>query len=105
MAVRVLQINLKFSVPSDGLKNAFEGLVNDIAAVQGLRWKIWILNEQEHEAGGVYLFDDADSVRAYLEGPIVSGLKAHPALSDISVKQFDVLENLTSITRGPIRPV
>jgi hypothetical protein len=102
MAVSLLQINLKFSVPSSDLKTAFAGVANDIAAVQGLLWKIWILNEQESEAGGIYLFDNSDSVRSYLEGPIVSGLKAHPALSDISAKQFDILEDLTGITRGPI---
>lgn len=103
MSVRVLQINLKFNVPVEELKKAFDALAKDIAAVKGLRWKVWILNEQEHEAGGVYLFDDKDTVQAYLEGPIVSGLKAHPALSEISVKQFDVVEDLTAITRGPLK--
>jgi hypothetical protein len=102
MAVRLLQINLKYGVPTKDLKTAFDALANDIAVVQGLRWKIWILNEQEHEAGGIYLFDSVDSVSAYLQGPIVSGIKAHPAISEISVKQFDVVEDLTAITRGPI---
>lgn len=102
MAVRLLQINLKFNVPTADLKKAFDALANDIAAVQGLRWKIWIMNEQEHEAGGIYLFEDKNAVQAYLEGPIVSGLKAHPALSDISAKQFDVVADLTSITHGPV---
>lgn len=104
MSVRLLQINLKFSVPTGDLKTAFDGLVNDIAAVPGLRWKIWILNEEEHEAGGIYLFEDKDSIQAYLQGPIVAGLNAHPALSDISVKQFDVVEDLTAVTRGPVKP-
>ena len=103
MSIRVLQINFKFNAPSGDLKNGFEPLVNDISAVPGLRWKIWIMNEQEHEAGGIYLFDDEDSVQAYLEGPIVAGLKAHPALSEISAKQFDVLEDFTIVTRGPMK--
>jgi hypothetical protein len=102
MAIRLLQINLKFNVAASDLKAAFAGLANDIAAVPGLRWKVWILNEQESEAGGIYLFESKESVQAYLEGPIVAGIQAHPALSDISVKQFDVLEDLTGITRGPI---
>jgi hypothetical protein len=102
MSVRILQINLKFNVPSVDLKSAFASLVNDIAAVPGLRWKVWIMNEDEHEAGGIYLFDDSESLQAYLAGPIVSGLKTHPALSEISAKQFDVLEDLTSTTRGPV---
>jgi len=31
----------------------------------------------------------------------VAQVTSHPALSDFSVKQFDVMEDLTAITRGP----
>lgn len=102
MSVQILQINLKYNVPTGELKAAFDGLVDDIAAVPGLRWKVWILNEANQEAGGIYLFEDADSVQAYLGGQIVAGIKAHPAVSDISVKQFGVVEDLTAKTRGPL---
>jgi hypothetical protein len=102
MAVKVLQINFKFSATSAELANEFAPLVNDIAAASGLRWKIWIINEQEREAGGIYLFDDEGSVQTYLGGPIVAGLKAHPALSEISAKVFDVLGDFTTVTRGPM---
>ena len=103
MSVKVLQINFKFKIPSVDLKNGLAPFVNDIAAVSGLRWKIWIMNEQENEAGGIYLFDDEDSMQAYLEGPIIAGLKTNPALSDISAKQFNVVEDFTTDTRGPIK--
>jgi hypothetical protein len=102
MAVRVLQINFKFSVPTADLANAFAPLVDDIAATPGLRWKVWIINEEEHEAGGIHLFDDDASMQAYLGGAIISGLKAHPALSEISAKQFDVIGDFTAKTRGPV---
>jgi hypothetical protein len=52
--------------------------------------------------GGIYLFDDESSAQAFLEGPIAAGLGQHPAVSDISVKQFEVLGDLTTITRGPV---
>jgi hypothetical protein len=52
--------------------------------------------------GGIYLFDDASSAQAYLQGPIAAGLGQHPAVSDISVRQFEVLDSLTAITRGPV---
>jgi hypothetical protein len=54
MSARVLQINVKFEGPGADLKKGFAHAVNDIAAVPGLRWKIWIMNEQTHEAGGLY---------------------------------------------------
>ena len=102
MAAQILQINLKYNVPTADLKSAFASVADQIAATPGLRWKVWLLNEGEQEAGGIYLFDDASSVQAYLEGPIVAGLMAHPALSDISAKVFDVVGDLTAVTRGPV---
>jgi len=102
MPGRILQINFKFNVSRAEYEQAASGLVKDIAAVGGLRWKVWIMNEAEKEAGGIYLFDDEASVKAYLEGPIVAQVTSHPALSDFSVKQFDVMDEVTAITRGPV---
>ncbi|MFH1312515.1 MAG: YdhR family protein [Candidatus Eisenbacteria bacterium] len=102
MAARVLQINFKFNVPTADLANAFAPLVDDIAATPGLRWKVWIINEDENEAGGIYLFNDDASLQKYIGGPIVAGLMAHPALSDISAKQFDIIRDFTATTRGPV---
>jgi hypothetical protein len=48
-------------------------------------------------------FDDQASLQAYLEGPIAAQVVSHPALSDFSVKQFEVMGEQTEITRGPVR--
>ncbi len=64
--------------------------------------KIWLLNEAESRGGGVYLFDDEEAARAYLEGPIVAAMKSLPVLSEFSVKSFSVLVEPTAVTRGPI---
>jgi len=101
MPARMLQLNFKFSVSAVEYEDAVSPLASDFAAVPGLRWKIWLMNEQESEAGGLYLFDDQASLQAYLEGPLAAGVASHPALSDMSAKQFDVMESLTATTRGP----
>jgi Putative mono-oxygenase ydhR len=102
MSARVLQINMKFNASGEDLQNGFAHVVNDIAAVPGLRWKVWIINEETKEAGGLYLFEGRDSVEAYLQGPLIAGLKENPAISEPSFKQFDVIEDLTAVTRGPV---
>ena len=102
MSGRIMQLNFKFSVSGAEYEQAVSPLASQIAAVAGLRWKIWILNEAEGEAGGIHLFEDEASVNAYLEGPIAAQVTSHPALSDFSVKQFDVMEDQTKVTRGPI---
>ena len=102
MSGRIMQLNFKFSVTGSEYEQAVTPLASQIGAVAGLRWKIWILNEAEGEAGGIHLFEDEASVNAYLEGPIAAQVISHPALSDFSVKQFDVMEDQTKITRGPV---
>jgi hypothetical protein len=102
MSGKILQINLKFDGSGAEYKEAFSAAAEPIAAVSGLRWKIWPWNESEQEGGGIYFFNDASAAQAFLEGPIVAQVGAHPAVSDISVKQFDVLDDLSAITRGPV---
>ena len=102
MSLQILQIVFKYGVSAAEYKRAVSPMGDDIAAVPGLRWKIWIINEVESESGGIFLFDDEAAVQAFLEGPVAAQVTTHPALSDFSVKQFDVMEAETAVTRGPI---
>ena len=99
----ILQINFRFNMSERDYERALTPLAGDIAAVPGLLWKIWLMNEVEGEAGGIYLFEDRAALDAYLDGPIMAGVCVHPALSGFSVKKFEVMEELTAITRGPLR--
>ena len=69
-----------------------------------LRWKVWLMNEEKKEAGGIYLFENEDALLAYVGGPIVAGLKASPAVSNISAKTFEVLTDHSAVTRAPLAP-
>jgi hypothetical protein len=102
MSGRILQLNFRFSVSASDYEGAVAPLAEQYAAVPGLRWKIWIINEAEGEAGGLYLFEDEDALNACLASPLTAQVTAHPALSDFSVKQFDVMEEVTKTTRGPV---
>lgn len=102
MSGRILQLNFKFSVTGDEYTQAVTPLAEEFAAVSGLRWKIWIINEAESEAGGIYLFDDEASLNKMLERPLAAQVTGHPALSDFSVKQFDVMDDVTATTHGPV---
>ena len=102
MSARLLQLNFKFSVSASEYAQAVAPLAADFATLPGLQWKVWMIDEANQEAGGIYLFDDEASVRDYLEGPLAALVTNHPALSDFSVKQFDVMEDVSVITRGPV---
>ena len=51
----------------DEMATAFRDLAVIIGRSPGLRWKIWTENETESTGGGIYLFEDEDSARAYVE--------------------------------------
>jgi len=71
-----------------------------LAAVPGLRAKIWLANQQANTYGGIYAFDDVAAMRAYQGGKIFRGLQANPHLIDVTVKDFPVLAGPTEVTRG-----
>ena len=102
MSSMLLQLNFKYSVTGAEYEEAVSPLADQFAAVPGLQWKVWILNEDESEAGGIYLFEDAASLKAYVESDLAAGVINHPALSDFSVKTFGIMDEVTAITRGPI---
>ena len=98
----ILQINFKLDVPSAEYRKTVQSVVQAIADVPGLVWKVWLLNEQESEAGGIYLFHDEQSLAAYLSSPIISQIKSLPQLRDISAKRYETVPELTVVTRGPV---
>jgi len=102
MPAKILQINFKFRASTTDYQNLCKSVAEAFAAVPGLRWKIWLLNEHEKEAGGIYLFESEQAVNDYLSGPLVAQVKGNPALYDVSVKAFDVMADVTAITRGPV---
>jgi hypothetical protein len=100
MAAKILQINYKLN----GLRAEYETenrpYAQSIAVLPGLRWKAWIINEATSEAGGIYLFDDDTAVKSFMAGPIIAEMKGDPSLS---IKAFDVMPELSAITRGPLK--
>lgn len=99
MGGQIVQITYKLDNSRDEYVEENRPYAQPIAETGGLKWKIWIINEDRAEAGGTYFFDDAASVQAFLDGPIITEMKGDPSLS---IKIFDVLEELTTTTRGPI---
>ena len=102
MAGRVLQVNFKFSVTASDYEELAASLALAFADVPGLVWKIWILNEAEREAGGIYYFDRAESLQQFLASQLAANVQNHPAVSEFSAKAFEVMDAVTAMTRGPV---
>lgn len=100
MSAKILQINYKLSSSPAEYEKENLPYAQPIADIPGLRWKVWIINEARSEAGGIYLFDDDAAAQAFVQGPIIAEMKDDPTLS---IKAFDVIPELTAITRGPVK--
>jgi Putative mono-oxygenase ydhR len=103
MTQKILQINFKFTSSAADYVKMVAPLTDPIASVPGLNWKVWLMNEKDHEAGGIYQFRDESSANAYLASDIVKGMKQQSTIKDITAKLFDVEETLSQKTRGPIK--
>lgn len=102
MAQTMVQINFTINVSGAEYTEAVAPLAETVADMPGLHWKVWLLNEAERTAGGVYLFADEAAAQAYLDSPLIAQVKAAPILSDFRVAQSGVVDDLTAITRGPV---
>jgi len=103
MSPKILQVNFKLKVSIPEFQTMCQALAQTFANIPGLTWKIWLLNDSEKEAGGVYLFEDERALNNFLSGPLAAQVKSHPALSEFSAKVFDVMEGVTATTHGPVR--
>jgi hypothetical protein len=70
--------------------------------VGGLQWKIWLDDDATQGCGGIYLFADRKAAQEYVDGPIVASMKANQALSDLSIRIFDVRARMSEITHAPV---
>src|SRR5438270_13445687 len=75
MSSTVLQINYKLNGSREEYESENLPYAQPIAAVHGLRWKVWIINEDRGEAGGIYLFDSKAAAQAFVDGPMVAEMK------------------------------
>jgi hypothetical protein len=104
---KIVQLNLKFRTTKPELEKHWLHSAPKFGPngeVKGLLWKIWLMNEAEKSAGGIYLFKDEASAKAYVNGPIIAGAKTCPLCSayDAEIKVWDILLEHTKITRGPV---
>ena len=56
MSQKILQINYKFGIPAADFSRAMLPAAQPISESPGLQWKIWLMNADDSEAGGIYLF-------------------------------------------------
>jgi hypothetical protein len=101
MGATILQINFSFDGSWAEYEAGNAAGAAQIASIPGLGWKVWLKNAATGEAGGLYLFHDQPAAQGFAAQAAVM-LKDLPGVSNLSIKEFGVIESLTAVTRGPI---
>ena len=95
----LMQIDFPHKGPfGDELTTAMNDLAKDIANENGLIFKLWTENKETKEAGGVYLFDNLDDAKRYLEKH-TARLEAF-GYTNLRSKIFEVNEELSKLSKS-----
>ena len=102
MQQKILVSNFNYNMSTEEYKDTVRSLAQQFADVPGCTWKIWLLDEDRKEAGAVYYFEDDKSLQDFKASPLVAAVLSHPALSNFELRERDIIEDITRITRGPL---
>jgi hypothetical protein len=102
MTEKLLQVNFRLNVGIAEYRRVASAVCERFAQVPGLKWKIWYVNEDQNEAGGICLFEDQHTLDAFASGRVAQSFCAHPALREVTMRAADVMPDLSAVTRGPV---
>lgn len=102
MSQKMLQLSFKLNVPPNEYEQIAASVAQAFADVPGLIWKVWLLNADEIQAGGLYLFRDEEARQSFLQSSLAETVRTASFLRDLEVKLFDPMYDVTAITRGPL---
>jgi Putative mono-oxygenase ydhR len=97
-----LHLRFKLRVPPRVFLGHSRQAATIIASVEGLLWKIWLLQEEEFEMGGIYLFSNREAAESYLKHPIIQAVCSNPAVVSSHSQLWDVESSLSALTRAPL---
>ena len=101
----VLHLRFKLRVRPDVLLAKSREAATIVASVEGLIWKIWVLQEKEFAMGGIYLFANRETAEAYLNHPVIEAVRNNPAVVSAQSQLWDVESSLSALTRAPLQNV
>jgi hypothetical protein len=100
--MKLLHFTLMPKIPKEQIEEEFKKGAHMFASIKELTWKIWIENEEDGTVGGLYYFKEDADYEVYRKSEIYKGTHAHPLWDVVSVKTYNILEEVSTVTRAPI---
>ncbi len=96
----IVQINFPYTETRAEIETHSEEAAGRFTGVDGLIWKIWLVDEATKMAGGIYLFGSRDQAEAYAVGELVEHLKN--VRDGVTVSVFDTIDGAGLVTNAPV---
>jgi heme-degrading monooxygenase HmoA len=98
MVIQVVNFNLE-GIDHDQYLGAATEVAPAFKELDGLKSKVWLSDKDNNTYGGVYTWDNRESMENYLNSEFYDQvLGSNPNFVNITYKSYYVLDNPTSIT-------
>ena len=101
MHIQIVNFNLK-DMTDAGFRSMANEAAPAFASVPGLLGKIWLADAGRNTYGGVYIWQDAAAMRAYLASDLGRGVAGNPNFANLTSRDFAVLSGPTTKSGGPV---
>jgi len=101
MHIQILNFQLS-GVTEEDYAALCDQIAPAFAAVSGLVRKVWLADSDTGTYGGVYVWRDRQAMEDFARTELFESVANHPALTNITSRDFGVLEGPTGVTRGSI---
>jgi quinol monooxygenase YgiN len=99
MHIQVVNFNLK-GISEGEFRKLCDELAPAFAGMPGLISKVWLADPATNTYGGVYTWRDRSAYEAYTRSDIFHTVGKHPNLTNITSRDFGVLEGPTRVCHG-----
>jgi hypothetical protein len=101
MHVQIVNFNLK-DMTDAGFRTMANEVAPAFASVPGLLGKIWIADVDKNTYGGVYIWQDAAAMQAYLASDLGKGVAGNPNFANLTSRDFEALSGPTASSGGRV---
>jgi hypothetical protein len=101
MQIQIVNFNLK-NMTDAGFRSMANEVARAFASVPGLLGKIWLADAGKNTYGGVYIWEDAAAMQAYLTSELGKGVAGNPNFANLTSRDFEVLSGPTTSSGGSV---
>lgn len=99
MHIQIVNFNLRNTTP-DAFEKFCVETAEQFAALPGLISKVYLADPASNTFGGIYTWQDKDACDSFKQTELFRTVASHPGLTNITSREFGVLETPTRMTRG-----